>query len=312
MKTLPDFFIVGAARSGTTSLDRYLSQHPEIYITPHKENHFFASDFFPSSFTGPGDERLNELLIRDEEQYTQLFAHVTGAKAIGEASAFYLGIPGAAERIAQAVPDAKILITLREPVARTYSAYMMLMRDGRETLDLEDGLRLETERKQRGFEPIWWYRELSLYHKQIRHYINVFGSRQVKVLFYEELFAHPTRVLSEVFAFLGVKEDVPINTSVRYNVSGVPKSRRLYTLLDNFIYNPGFLEKRVKVLVPKHLRVAWASKIIGMSVERVTMNPQQQAQLKASFAEDVGELKELLHRDLLWWQYKEHDMMQKS
>ena len=106
MRTLPNFFIVGAARSGTTSLDRYLSQHPEIYITPRKETHFFAADLFPPCFKGPGDERLNRLLIRDEDQYAQLFAGATGAKAIGESSAFYLCFPGTAERIAQAVPDA--------------------------------------------------------------------------------------------------------------------------------------------------------------------------------------------------------------
>src|SRR5215471_11117812 len=90
VRTLPNFFIVGAARSGTTSLDRYLSQHPEIYITPRKETHFFAADLFPPCFKGPGDERLNRLLIRDEEQYAQLFAGRTGAKAVGESSAFYL------------------------------------------------------------------------------------------------------------------------------------------------------------------------------------------------------------------------------
>src|SRR5437763_14107291 len=90
VSVMPNFFIVGAARSGTTSLDRYLSQHPEIYITPKKETHFFAVDYFPPHFTGPGDDRLNELLIRDENQYAKLFADATGAKAVGESSAFYL------------------------------------------------------------------------------------------------------------------------------------------------------------------------------------------------------------------------------
>ncbi len=312
MKTLPNFFIVGAARSGTTSLDQYLRQHPEVYVTPRKETHFFATDFFPPYFTGPGDERLNELLIRNEEQYAQLFTDVAGAKAIGEASAFYLGFPGTAELIAQAVPDAKIIIILREPVARTYSAYMMLLRDGRETLGLEEGLSREAERKQKGFEPIWWYKELSLYYKQVKHYLDVFGTQQVKVLLYEELFAHSGEVLSDVFSFLRVKEDVDINTSVRYNISGVPKSRGFYTLLDNIIYNPSVLEKRIKSLVPLQLRVAWASRIIGMSVDRVSMNPQEQARLKAYFADDVGNLEDLLHRDLLCWQYREPSIMQRS
>lgn len=311
MKTLPNFFIIGAARSGTSSLDRYLSQHPEIYIPPRKETHFFAADQLPPRFTGPGDEGLNGLLIRDEDQYARLFAGATGAKAIGESSVFYLCFPATAERIAQAVPDAKIIIILREPADRAYSAYTFLVRDGRETLGFEEGLDREKERKQNGFEPIWWYKELSLYYGQVNHYLEVFGAQRVKVLLYDELFANPRQTLRDVFTFLEVREDVVIDTSVRYNVAGVPKSRRLYTLLDHFIYNPSPLEKRVKSLVPPHLRLAWASKAIGMFTRPVPVDPQIHARLKAYFAEDVGKLEDLLHQDLLCWHYREPSVAQK-
>lgn len=303
MNTLPNFFIVGAARSGTTSLDRYLSQHPQIYVTPKKETHFFVGDSFPAC-SGPGDDRLSTLLIQNEEQYAQLFADAKGAKAIGESSAFYLCFPGAAERIARTIPDAKILITLREPVDRLYSAYTFMVRDGRESLGLEEGLSREEERKQQGWEPIWWYKELSMYYKQVQYYMEVFGRQRVKVVIYDELFANPAQALREVFAFLNVREDVGINTSVRYNVSGVPKSRKFYQRLDKFIYNPNGLEKRLKSLIPHHLRGAWASKIIGMSVERVPLDAEKQAQLKAYFAEDVERLQDLLQRDLHGWRYR--------
>src|SRR5579863_751660 len=142
---MPNFFIVGAARSGTTSLDRYLSQHPQIYIAPKKEVHFFAANHFPH--TGPGDEWLNKRVIHEEEQYEQLFAGVTDEKRIGETSAYYLYLQGTAERIAHSIPAAKILILLREPIDRAYSAYMHLVRDGRETVSFAEGLRLEEERK---------------------------------------------------------------------------------------------------------------------------------------------------------------------
>jgi hypothetical protein len=309
VRTLPNFFIVGAARSGTTSLDRYLSQHPEIYITPRKETHFFAHDLFPPCFKGAGDERLNRLLIRNEDQYTQLFAGVTGAKAIGESSAFYLCFPGTAERIAQAVPDAKIIMILREPVDRAYSAYTFLV--GRETLGFKEGLSREEERKQKGFEPMWWYKELGLYCRQVKHYLEVFGTQRVKVLLYEELFANSEQTLRDVFTFLEVKEDVVIDTSVRYNAAGVPKSRRLYTLLNHFIYNPSPMEKLVKSLVPFPLRKAWASKAIGMLTQPVPMDSQIHAQLEAYFAEDVRKLEDLLQRDLLCWQYREPSNAQK-
>ena len=304
MKTFPNFFIIGAARSGTTSLEEYLCQHPDIYITTKKESHFFAAEELPPVFTGPGDDRLNERVIRDEETYTRLFVDQQRTKAIGETSVFYLCYPGSAERIAQAVPEAKIIVILREPVARAYSAYMFLKRDGRETLAFAEGLEREEERKQQDFEPMWWYKELGLYYNQVKHYLDVFGPERVKVLLYEEMYANPADVLRDVFAFLGVKEDIVVNTSIRYNLSGVPKWRKLYAPLDRFIFHPGPVSKFIKSLVPKRLRTAWASKAIGMLTEQVPIDPELQAQLRAYFAEDVAKLEDLLQKNLSPWQYK--------
>src|SRR2546422_6589407 len=197
---MPNFFIVGAARSGTTSLDNYLSKHPEIYMAPRKEVNFFTAHHFP--WAGPGDERINRVVIQDEDRYTQLFAGVAGEKVIGESSVFYLCYPGTVERIVQAVPDAKIIIVLREPVDRAYSAYMYLVRDGREHFGFAEGLKLEEERRQQGFEPMWWYKELGLYYRQVKRYLDVFGTQQVKVLLYDELFANLRQGLRDVFTFL--------------------------------------------------------------------------------------------------------------
>lgn len=300
---MPDFFIVGAARSGTTSLNRYLSQHPEIFITSRKDAHFFAAEHFPR--TGPGDEVMNRKVMRDKAEYAQLFASVRGEKAIGESSAFYLCLPGAAERIAQTVPDAKVIILLREPVARAYSAYMLLVRDGRETGSFEEGLKREAERKRQGFEPMWWYTELSLYSSQVRRYLEVFGKERVKVLLYEDFYAHPEQALCNVFAFLEVKEDVIINTSVRYNVAGVPKSRALHTLLYKLIDSPNALAKRVKP------GLAWKAmgKFLLQPIPK--MNPQLHAQLRAFFTEDVAKLEDLLHQELLCWRYREPGIVRK-
>jgi hypothetical protein len=298
---MPNFFVVGAARASTTSLNRYLSQHPDIFIPPGKEMHIFAAEHCPS--TGPGDEGMNRLVIGDEEQYTRLFAGVAGEKAIGETSPFYLCLPGTAERIAQAIPEAKIIMILREPVDRTYSAYMHLIREGRETLSLEEGLSREAERKQQGFEPMWWYKELSLYYSQVKRYLEVFGPKQVKVLLYEEFYAHPEQGLRDVFAFLGVKEDIAIDTSVRYNPAGEVRARRLYTFMTNFIRNPNAVERRIKSFIPRKVRSVWATKAVSMLVRPVPIEPQVHMQLKADFAENVAKLEDLLQRDLHCWNY---------
>jgi hypothetical protein len=249
---------------------------------------------------------MNRKVMRGEEQYAQLFTRVTTEKAIGESSAFYLCLPGTAERIAQAIPDAKILMVLREPAARAYSAYMLLRRDGRETLSFEEGLSREEERKRQGFEPMWWYKDLSLYASQVKCYLETFGRERVKVLLYDELFSNPEPVLREVFAFLGVGEDVAINTSVRYNVSGAPRSRRLHTLLYKLSDTSNALAKCVKPAL------AW--KAMGMFLLRPVpqMNPQTYAELKEYFAEDVGRLEELLQRDLRCWHHREPSITQIS
>ena len=301
MNMMPNFFIVGAARSGTTSLDRYLGQHPEIYMAPRKEVNFFTADHFPR--TGPGDERINREVIRDKNQYAQLFAGVAGDKAIGESSVFYLCYPGTAERIAQTVPNAKIIMVLRDPVDRAYSAYLHLVRNGREHLGFAEALSREEERRQKGFEPMWWYKELGRYYQQVTQYLDVFGTQRVKVLLYDELFAKPWQVLRDVFVFLGVQEDVVIDTTVHYNHGGVPKYWRLYMLLDNFIAEPNALEKCIKSLVPARLRAAYANKAMSMLLRPVPMDPKVHAQLKSYFAEDVRKLEELLHRDLCHWKY---------
>ncbi|HCI81292.1 MAG TPA: sulfotransferase [Ktedonobacter sp.] len=300
---MPNFFVVGAARAGTTSLNRYLNQHPDIYISPRKEVHFFAAEHFP--YKGPGDEGMNRLVVHDEQQYLQLFAGVTGEKAIGETSPFYLCLPGTVERMAHMIPDAKIIILLREPVDRLYSAFMHLVREGRETLSLEEGLGREAERKQQGFEPMWWYKELSLYSSQVKHYMEVFGKEHVKIILYEEFSANPRQALREIFAFLGVSEDVVIDTSVRYNAAGVAKSRKLYTLLTNFIRRPNALQKRLKSLLPWRLRDVLATKAVSMLVKSVPMDTRLHEQLKPYFAEDVAQLEELLNRDLSCWHYNE-------
>ena len=301
MNTVPNFFIVGAARAGTTSLHQYLRQHPEIYMAPNKEPHYFAANQFPLRFQGPGDDSLNREIIRDEDQYSQLFANISGKKAIGEASVFYLCFNGTAERIAHAVPAAKIIIILREPVARAYSAYMYLLRDGRETVGFEESLQLEEERKQKDYEPMWWYKELSLYYKQVKCYLDVFGTEQVKVLWYDELFTNPKTVLRELFIFLGVQDDVSIDTSLHHNTSGVPTSPWLYTLIDNFINNPRPLEKRLKSLVPSQLRAIWGAKTLEKIVKSVPIDSQIHAQLKEYFSEDIKKLEDLLHIDLSPW-----------
>ena len=149
--------IIGAMKSGTTSAYQYLRQHPAIYMPQNKEPKFFAWDGSEGpAFIGPGDEQGVDSTIFQLEAYQALFADVTSETAIGEASTAYLFFAdNTAERIWRRIPEAKLIAFLRHPVERAYSAYMHLVRDGRETAgDFAAGLSLEAQRRRDNWAPL--------------------------------------------------------------------------------------------------------------------------------------------------------------
>ncbi|MCY0901081.1 MAG: sulfotransferase [Firmicutes bacterium] len=294
---LPNFLVVGAAKSGTSSIDRYLGQHPDVYMPPKKEAHYFSKASFPDRFTGPGDDGMNMETIGSLDRYESLFDDVCDQKAIGESSAFYLYYPETAERIAAVNPEMKIVIVLRNPVERAFSAYMYLMRDERETLSFEAGLAAEEERRRQNFEPMWLYRELGLYAEQVRRYLDVFGPNQVKVILYDEFARDNAGIMADLFSFLGVRTDFPIDTSIRYNESGKPKSRALF----NFVAKPNLLKEMVKPFVPLAVRERLGNRAKSMILERVDMDFSTRAELKAFYSQDIRSLQTLLGRDLSRW-----------
>lgn len=294
---LPNFFIVGAAKSGTSSLDRYLSQHPDIYIPPKKEAHFFSIADFPSQFEGPGDEGMNLYTVRNPSEYEQLFDGVRNETSIGESSVFYLYYPGTAKRIQRAIPNAKVIVILRNPVDRAFSAYTHLIRDGRETLSFEQSLAQEEKRKSMHFEPMWLYRELGLYSTQVKRYLDVFGREQVHVVIFEEFLKNPEEHLKGVLNFLGVKADIEIDTSTEYNESGQPKLRWMY----DFISKPNGLKEIIKPLFPPAMREKLGIRAKSMMLTKMQMETATRAKLTNYFAGDIARLEEILERSLSVW-----------
>ncbi|MBX5436088.1 MAG: sulfotransferase [Alicyclobacillaceae bacterium] len=293
--TKPNFLIVGAAKSGTTSLDRYLDQHPEIYMAPRKETHYFAAPEMPEKFEGPGDEAFTANLIRDEAEYAAMFERVNQEKAIGESSVYYLYYPGCAERIARQV-DVKIIMVLRNPVERAYSAYMHLVRDGRETLDFAEALQQEAERNRKRYQPLWLYREVGQYAEQVERYLHVFGERNVKIVSYDEFNRETQRVLRDIFSFLGVDPDVKVDTSVRYNATGVPIGG-LYDIATQ----SNWLTRLLKPLVPSSVRTKLRLKAKNMTMQRKPLDDEIRQWLRSQFQEEVRHLHEVVRRPVFKW-----------
>src|ERR671929_75877 len=132
--TMPNFFIIGAMKSGTTALYYYLEQHPEVYMSPVKEPNFFCSQ----------EQKNGADAVTDIRAYERLFRGVLGETAVGEASHCYLYEPRAAAAIRRCVPEAKLLAILRNPIDRAFSHFLHMVRTGSEPLsDFAQALREE-------------------------------------------------------------------------------------------------------------------------------------------------------------------------
>jgi len=152
---LPNFLIVGAPKSGTTSLYYYLKEHPEIYMSKLKEPHFFSKECKNLPFRGPKDESLGSTKYMNLtwEDYQNLFKGAITYKAVGEASADYLYyFKCSIKNIKKYLGNPKIIIILRNPIERAFSAYLHMLRDGREYLSFREALHMEEERKKNNWD----------------------------------------------------------------------------------------------------------------------------------------------------------------
>jgi Sulfotransferase family len=205
---LPDFFLLGAPKAGTTALHAALAQHPQLYLSPVKEPKFYLCDGRPPrgfGQRGPGDAHSAREWIWRRDRYEALFDPAPAGLLRGESTPFYLYDRAAQQRIQQDVPNARLLVVIRDPVDRAYSNWMHLRSDGLEPIeDFAGAWAAEGRRIEQGWAPFWHYRRLGLYGEQLRDLIEQFGRGQVHVLRYRELVETPRESLDAVCTFLGV------------------------------------------------------------------------------------------------------------
>ena len=300
--TLPNFLIIGAAKSGTTALYQYLQQHPQIYFSPIKEPKFFAYDGAPPDYRGPaGDETRQRDFVTELAAYEALFAGVTGQTAIGEASTLYLYHPRAPERIRHHIPGAKLIAVLRHPVDRAYSDFLshtVVAGDGREPLaDFGEALQAEAGRIRDNWWPLWHYQQRGFYHGQLARYYERFPRSQIKVYLYEDLESDAAGLCRDVFRFLGVDDEVRPDTSLKHNVSGLPRNQRLHDLLTK----PHPLKKILKPLLPDQLRQRLVTRLRSGNLVRPPLPVELRRQLLREYRPDILRLQELIQRDLSNW-----------
>lgn len=292
---LPNFLIIGAAKSGTTALYYYLKQHPEISFPKLKEPKFFSSngEIFPHN--GVGDVSVDKYAVKSFEQYQKLFSKIEN-KRVGEASPDSLYFhKRTAKLIKEKLGDIPIIIVLRNPVKRAFSAYMYLKRDSRENLSFLEGLKAEEKRLEYNWDYIWGYKSCGMYYEQVRAFQDEFTN--VQIILQEDLHANTNKVLKQLFTFLNVDERFEVNSSLQHNVSGIPTNIFSRFLLSRNNIFSTFIREILKLIVPRFL----LEKVADKTLERMPLSKEDELYLASYFYEDICKLEKLIEKDLSHW-----------
>jgi hypothetical protein len=299
---LPDFLVIGAAKSGTISLYHYISQHPEIFMCPVKECNFFALEKadWNAEYQGPVDRLwVDQHCIKTIEGYRELFRGAASGQVIGESSPLYLFSKAAAVRIHRHIPRVKLIAILRHPVDRAFSNFQHLRRSGIEPIaDFSEAIRSESVRHAEGWGPwpFWYYTEMGFFAKQLQTYLDLFGRQQLLVRLYDDLRADAGRVVKDIYEFVGVS-NFRADVSTRHNLGGRPRRN----WLQRIIVKPNPAKILLKAVVPATVRHRVRDGIADWNTEKPRLDPHVRSELTQMYREDILKLQELIDRDLSHW-----------
>jgi hypothetical protein len=281
---LPHFFIVGAAKSGTTSLHITLGRHPDVVMSAVKEPHFFSR---PPVWE---DHRAFFHRVTRDADYRALFPGPIGARMVGESSTSYLWEPTACRRIAECLPGAKIVVCLRDPVDRAFSHYLDNVRDGFEQRPFGQAL---SDEHLHGADWLTAYVDIGRYADQVQRYLEAFPAA-VLVIYFEELIASPGAELRRLIEFLGLEPHPLLEDLASANRHSAPRNRVSGRILES-----RWVRRGAHVAVPQRLR-APAYKRLTRSVPRPEMAADTRAWLVEQYAGEAGRLEQLTARAAPW------------
>ena len=228
---LPNFLIIGAARSGTTTLYSHLQGHPDVYLPAKKrpEPHFFLKN----------SEFVRGLSYYDE----RYFSHWAGQRAIGEASTSYIFGPEVPKRVRACLPAVRLIAMLRNPIERAFSNYWHTVKGGLETLCFAEAVALESTRKSElagtalGEISPFAYIERGFYASQLRRWFEEFDREQIKIVIFDDFIASPAATLAEVARFLDIAPERLPNRGVEAENKSVPAEMTIPSELRRTLIN---------------------------------------------------------------------------
>lgn len=303
-KKIPNLFIVGAPKCGSTSMHNWLSRHPEIFMSKDKEPWFFAADKLREA-DEYNQQKTPEFKYRNKKDYFSLFSDAGPEKYRGESSTRYIFSKTAPAGISRLQPRAKIIIMLRNPVDFMYSFHSEKMKGGAEDIEnFEKALQAEPARKQYKKMPRkvvcpsdLFYSELARFSGYIEKYQNYFPGDQIKIVILEEIKKNPAKIYKEILEFLKVEDTDFIPEFHTYNANAKVRSRRL----SDFIKNSVYTKKAARLILPDKIRkkiTLTAEEWNKKTVQRPPLPDKTRKELMAKFKPEVQKLAGITGKDL--------------
>jgi len=306
----PNFFVVGAAKSGTTSIYHYLKSHNDIYLSPIKEPHYFSTDIKIENFSSTylkhtfldlesyfAEKPYPELalsFVKKQEHYAKLFEDWAGEKAIGECSPSYLYSDVAAKNIFEFNKDSKIIISLRNPIKRAFSHYLMALRLGHTHHDFRQAFEHDLNKNPKGWGTSELFYELGLYSSQIEKFKECFPDNQIKIVLFEDLKSNTNKLIMEIHEFLGV-EKMEIGKTEKHNAAFVPR---------NPLLNQIMVKSGVKNLVSNIVGDKTKDKMKSVFFDKDNIgeiNEEDKNYLREIYREDILKTSKLIDKNLDFW-----------
>jgi hypothetical protein len=283
-----DFFIVGAPKSGTTSLYHYLSEHPQVEMSSQKEPDYFSDKAIHEQGMYYAKNRVDTL-----DKYESLFVQKESV-VYGEASVSYLFYENVAEDIKKYNPNAKIIIMLRDPIERAFSHYLMDYRLGLISDSFENVLAKISKHKNAHLF-YQQYIEVSKYAKQIQRYLDFFKKENILFIDYEDFKKNVSKTVDQVYNFLNISTEFVADINTKHNTFIMPKNKII-----RLIYSFVFLRKILTFLFPVYL-VKNISVLLFKSDKKPELLKETRSLLSIIFNDDIKKMEEVLAKNYSKW-----------
>jgi len=275
----PNFFIIGVKKGGTTSLYNYLKTIPSVYMSPEKTPGYFWSE---------KDRKIST------ENYLDLFKNVKNEKIIGEAT-LYFSRPESAKIIFEKVPNAKIVLILRDPIQRAFSDYLGQFRKGYVSKPFEEAFDEFSSSGGRKNETFQRVIHAGFYYDSVKIFRDVFGENQFKIFLFDDFIKNTKQTIKEILKFIDIKTEIPKNIDKVYNPYKTPLGDFGISIVKNKMIN-----RLSKKIFPGDSSETVLRIILNKKSKKPTLSKKVRIKLENIYFEDIQKLKKILRVKLPW------------